>query len=83
MLVAWFGRNSPVEPETNNNWRITGVDLSPDDPRRAELIGYINEGLLPVPYSKSCSLADYDELAALAEENRRNGETVEPAGRHD
>ena len=62
-----------MEPETDNNWRITGVDLGEDDPRRAELVAYINEGLLPVPYDKSYNLADYDELKALAEENRISG----------
>lgn len=74
MIVEYIGRNSPIEPETDNNWRITGVDLSPDDPRRAELIGYINEGLLPVPYDRSYNLADYEKLAALAEENRKSRE---------
>lgn len=70
MIVAYFAAHSPVEPEVTDNWRITGVDLSLDDPRRAELIGWINEGLLPVPYNQSYNLADYDSLAALAEENR-------------
>lgn len=73
MIVAYFGQHSPVAPETDNNWRITGVDLSLDDPRRAELIGYINEGYLPTPYYESYNLADYDSLVALAEENRKNG----------
>ena len=72
MIVAYFGQNSPVEPETDHNWRITGIDLCEDDPRRAELIGYINEGLLPVPYNESYNLADYESLAAQAEENRKN-----------
>ena len=62
--MEYFGKNSPVEPEVFNNWRITGVDLGVTDPRRAELVGWINEGLLPVPYSRSCNLADYDELKA-------------------
>ena len=70
MIVEYFGKNSPVEPEVFNNWRITGVDLGITDPRRAELVSWINEGLLPVPYSRSYNLADYDELKALAEENR-------------
>lgn len=70
MIVAYFGQNSPVEPEADNNWRITGVDLGTEDPRRAELIRWINEGLLPTPYDRSCNLADYDSLASLAEENR-------------
>ena len=70
MLVAYFGQHSPVEPELDNNWRITGVDLCVTDPRRDELISYINEGLLPVPYNRSYNLADYASLAAQAEEAR-------------
>ena len=77
MIVEYFEQNSPVEPTVDNNWKITGVDLGEDDPRRAELIGYINEGLLPTPYDKSYNLADYDELVALAEENREAGTEYE------
>ena len=73
MLVAYFGTNSPVEPETDNNWRITGVDLNEDDPRRETLIGYVREGVLPAPYYDSFNLADFDALAAYAEENRKEG----------
>ena len=80
MLVEYFGKNSPVEPEVFNNWRITGVDLGVTDPRRAELIGYINEGLLPIPYNRSYNLADYDSLVLLAEENRKKGTVTEEQG---
>ncbi len=73
MIISYLGEHSPVEPEIDNNWRITGIDLSPEDPRRAVLIQYINEGLLPTPYYQSYNLADYDSLVALAEENRENG----------
>ena len=76
MIVEYFAENSPVEPTVDNNWRIVGVDLSEDDPRRAEIIDYINEGLLPTPYDKSYNLADYDELVAEAEANREAGTTV-------
>ena len=76
MIVEYFAENSPVEPTVDNNWRIVGVDLSEDDPRRAEIIGYINEGLLPTPYDQSYNLADYDELVAQAEANREAGTTV-------
>ena len=77
MLVEYIGNNSPVAPETDGNWRITGTDLSREDPRRAELIGYINQGLLPAPADRSYNLADYERLAALAEENRINGTEVQ------
>ena len=82
MIVAYFGENSPVEPTVDNNWRITGVDLSKDDPRRAEIIGLINEGLLPTPYAKSYNLADYDALIAEAEANRAAGAEFESDKSH-
>lgn len=82
MIVAYFSENSPVEPKVNNNWKITGVDLSKDDPRRAEIIGYINEGLLPTPYAKSYNLADYDALVAEAEANRAAGTEFESDQSH-
>ena len=77
MIVEYFSENSPVAPSVDNNWRITGVDLSEDDPRREEIIGYINEGLLPTPYDESYNLEDYDSLAAQAEANLRAGVTVD------
>ncbi len=82
MIVAYFGENSPVEPKVDNNWKITGVDLSRDDPRRAEIIGYINEGLLPTPYDRSYNLADYEALAAEAEANRAAGTGFEEGFDH-
>ena len=69
MIVAYFAEHSPVAPEVDNNWKIVGVDLNKDDPRRAELIGYINDGLLPTPYAESYNLADYDALVAQAKAN--------------
>ena len=66
MIVAYFAENSPVAPETDGNWRITGIDLDEDDPRREELIAWINGGKLPVPYNESYNLADYEALAAEA-----------------
>ncbi|MGN8967919.1 bifunctional metallophosphatase/5'-nucleotidase [Intestinimonas sp. HCP28S3_D6] len=69
MIVAYFAEHSPVAPEVDNNWKIVGVDLSEDDPRRAELISYINDGLLDTPYAASYNLADYDALVAQAQAN--------------
>ena len=77
MIVDYFSVNSPVAPSVDNNWRITGVDLSEDDPRREEIIGYINEGLLPTPYDESYNLEDYDSLIALAEANLKEGVTAD------
>ena len=65
-----------MAPEEDHNWKITGIDLNEEDPRRAEIIGYINEGLLPVPYNKSYNLADYESLKAQAEEKRENGDAT-------
>ena len=75
MIVKYFAENSPVKPTVDHNWRITGVDLSKDDPRRAEIIGYINDGRLPVPYDKSYNLADYDTLVAEAKANQKKEES--------
>ena len=69
MIVAYFAEHSPVAPAVDNNWKIVGVDLNEDDPRRAELIGYINDGLLDPPYAQSYNLADYDALVAQAKAN--------------
>lgn len=66
MIVQYFAENSPVEPFVTNNWKIVGVDLCEDDPRREELISLINEGLLDTPYDASYNLKDYDELVAEA-----------------
>lgn len=77
MIVAYFAEHSPVQPAADHNWRITGIDLSEEDPRRAEIIRLINEGWLPVPYYESYNLADYDALIARAEENRARGIPLE------
>ena len=82
MIVAYFDENSPVAPVVDNNWHITGVDLSKDDPRRAEIIELINEGWLETPYNKSYNLADYDELIAQAEANREAGVKIETDFNH-
>ena len=82
MIVDYFAEHSPVEPAVDNNWRITGVDLSKEDPRREEIIGYIREGLLPTPYDRSYNLAEYDELVAQAEANRAQGITEETHESH-
>ena len=66
MIVTYFAEHSPVAPEVDHNWKIVGVDLSEDDPRRAELVGYINAGLLDTPYAESYNLSDYDSLVAQA-----------------
>lgn len=66
MIVDYFRQNSPVDPEIYNNWRITGADLSVNDPRRDEIIDHINDGSLPSPVNSSYNLKDYDSLIAEA-----------------
>ena len=82
MIVQYLAEHPMLEPTTNNNWRITGVDLGKDDPRRAEIIGYINAGLLPTPYNQSYNLADYDALVAEAMANQAAGQTVDAHESH-
>ena len=77
MIVEYFGENSPVTPTVDNNWHITGVDLSEGDPRREEIISYINEGLLPTPYAESYNLEDYHALITEVKANLESGETVD------
>ena len=67
LIVKYLAEHSPVEPTGDNNWRITGVDLSLGDPRRAEIIGWINEEKLEVPYNESYNLEDYERLKVEAE----------------
>ena len=77
MIVKYFHDHSPVTPVTDNNWRFVGIELSKDDPRRAEIIDYINQGYLPTPYNVSYNLADYDKLVAEAEKNKAEGVTFD------
>lgn len=67
MIVEYFALNSPIEPEVDNNWRIVGIDLSEDDPRRSEIIQLINEGKLEAPYYESYNLKDCETLIEKAE----------------
>ena len=66
MIVAYFAEHSPVAPAVDNNWKIVGVDLSVDDPRRQEIIDLVNAGRLDAPYDKSYNLNDYDAILASA-----------------
>lgn len=66
MIVAYLAEHAPISPEVDNNWKIVGVDLSLDDPRRQEIIDLVNAGRLDTPYDKSYNLADYDAIIASA-----------------
>lgn len=69
MLVSYFAEHSPVAPEVDHNWKITGVDLQLDDPDRATLIALVNNGQLEAPYDKSLNLNDPTVQAVLAKAN--------------
>lgn len=71
LIVKYFAEHSPVNPDEliNDNWHITGVDLSKNDPRRAEIIKLVNEGKLEPPYAASYNLKDYNELIRKANGN--------------
>ena len=62
MIVAYFAEHSPVAPEVDNNWKITGVDLQLDNPARAAYIEKINAGELAAPYAKSINLNEANNV---------------------
>ena len=64
MIVAHLAAHSPISPQVDNNWRIVGIDLNLEDPRREEIIQLINEELLDSPYNESYNLSDYEDLVA-------------------
>lgn len=66
MLVEYISENGPIEPTVDNNWKIVGVDLNLEDPRRAEIIGWINDGKLSSPYNDSYNLKDYEAIKSEA-----------------
>ncbi len=59
MLVSYITEQGTISPEVDNNWSITGVDLS--SPYRDEIIQKINAGEMEVPYAASLNV---DELMA-------------------
>ena len=69
MIVAYFAAHSPVAPEVDHNWKITGVDLQKDSAERATLITLVNNGQLEAPYGKSLNLNDETVKAVLAKAN--------------
>ena len=54
MLVQYITENTPISPEVDNNWEITGVDLSSE--YRDEVIKMVNDGLLESPYDASLNI---------------------------
>lgn len=78
LIVAYFAEHSPVAPEVDNNWKITGVDLQLDNPDRAALVKLVNNGQLSSPKSKSINLNDAAVQAVLA---KADNVTVDGAAR--
>ena len=76
MIVDYFAKHSPVAPSTDNNWRITGINLSLDDPRRKEIIDMVNKGWLDSPYYQSYNLSQYDSLMAKARAKMEKSSSV-------
>ena len=62
LIVEYFKKHSPVAPEVIDNWKITGVDLQTNNPKRDEIIKLINDGKLDVPYAKSYNIKDYNSI---------------------
>ena len=81
-IVDYISKNSPISPAITENWKITGVNLSTDDPRRTEIISYINEGYLESPYNESYNLADYNKLIETAKANKAAGIKFESSHEH-
>ena len=54
MLVEYIKENKVIYPTVNNNWKITGVNLS--SPHRANVIKMVNDGTIEVPYASSLNV---------------------------
>jgi 2',3'-cyclic-nucleotide 2'-phosphodiesterase/3'-nucleotidase len=63
MLVAYIKEQGTITPEVDNNWSITGVDLS--SPYRDEVIQMVNDGKLDVPYAKSLNIDDLKKAGVI------------------
>ncbi len=85
MLVAYLAEHDPIDPAdyVDNNWKIVGVDLSEDDPRRAAYIEKINAGELATPYNQPINLNELNNVvvdgavhsADSVDEDQDGGET--------
>ncbi len=63
MLVEYIKENKTIYPRVNNNWRITGVNLS--SPYRDQVIKMVNEGTLEVPYASSLNVYTLKEKGII------------------
>lgn len=65
-LVEYIKERKVIDPEVDNNWEITGVDLS--SPYRDQVIQLVNEGKLEVPYDKSLNINELKEAGVIEAE---------------
>ena len=63
MLVQYIQEQGTVYPKTDDNWKITGVNLA--SPYREAVIKLVNEGKLEVPYAKSLNINDLKASGVL------------------
>lgn len=62
MIVAYMAENDPMVPTVDNNWKITGVDLSLDNEERAAYVEKINAGELATPYYDAINLNEANNV---------------------
>jgi len=63
MLVQHIQEQGTIYPKTDNNWRITGVNLA--SPYRSAAIKLVNEGKLEIPYAKSLNVNELKAAGVL------------------
>ena len=63
MLVQHIQEQGTIYPKTDNNWRITGVNLA--SPYRNAAIKLVNEGKLEIPYAKSLNVNELKAAGVL------------------
>ncbi len=76
-LVEYVLEQGTVDPVVDNNWEITGVDLS--HPLRDKVIALVNEGKIEVPYSEALNINKLLEDGIIDEEGNLLVEAEKPA----
>lgn len=63
MLVEYIKENKVIYPQVDNNWKITGVNLS--SPYREQVIKMVNEGKIEKPYASSLNVNKLKEMGVI------------------
>ena len=63
MLVEYIKENKVIYPTVNNNWKITGVNLS--SMYRNQVIKMVNDGTIEVPYASSLNVNELKEKGII------------------